>query len=134
MKKSHMHLHNVFFFKLPPILSQFYIHRMVFGSLREYSLVCYKFVAYHRVSDFFLCRISRDQTLKLCSQLGKLQRCQSGIHIYMCKKKLVDLFLHAKHLFYKMNYVCVAKVGISISKSSLNFKNSNVSINFHLVI
>lgn len=104
IKKSHLNMHLNNFFLLPPILFQFYIHRKVFGSLREYFLVCYKFVAYHRVSNFFLCRIGRDQTLKLCSQLGKLQRCQSGIHIYLCKKRFgrldTDLFLHAKHLLY----------------------------------
>lgn len=95
---------------------------MAFGSLRKYSLVYYKFVAFHRASDFFLCRRRRDQTLKLCSQLGKLQRCQSGIHIYIGKIRFgrldIDLlFLHAKYLLY---FVMSLLKGLAFPSAKLN--------------
>lgn len=95
---------------------------MAFGSLRKYSLVSYKFVAFHRASDFFLCRRGRDQTLKLCSQLGKLQRCQSGIHIYIGKIRFgrldIDLlFLHAKYLLY---FVMSLLKGLAFPSAKLN--------------
>lgn len=95
---------------------------MAFGSLREYSLVYYKFVAFHRALDFFLCRRGRDQTLKLCSQLGKLQRCQSGIHIYIGKIRFgrldIDLlFLHAKYLLY---FVMSLLKGLAFPLAKLN--------------
>lgn len=79
LRNSSMCMHIHVYTYSPLTLFLFCNLHAIFAPLRKYSLVFGKFGAFHRIWDFFLCRTGLDLSLKFCSPLGTLQKCQSAM-------------------------------------------------------